>query len=80
MRSVYKNIGMCARRYYGVDFNPGDTKSVPGAINNPNFVFVGTEEYKTKAADKANRRNQPSQTKSITITKEETVDGTDCNQ
>lgn len=36
----YKNISCIKRTFYGVQFNPGETKEVPGYINHPKFVRI----------------------------------------
>lgn len=36
----YKNISYTEATYYGVTFNPGEIKDVPGYINNPHFIRV----------------------------------------
>lgn len=35
---VYKNLSRTAMTFYGIIFNPGDVKEVPGYINHPKFV------------------------------------------
>ena len=37
---TYKNISSSAKTFYGVKFEPGDVKSVPGYINNSGLVRV----------------------------------------
>ena len=37
---TYKNISFSAKTFYGVKFNPGDVKSVPGYINNKGMVRI----------------------------------------
>ena len=37
---TYKNISFSAKTFYGVKFNPGETKSVPGYINHKGLVRV----------------------------------------
>ena len=36
----YKNISFSAKTFYGVEFKPGETKEVPGYINDPRMVRV----------------------------------------
>lgn len=36
----YKNISFSAKTFYGVKFEPGEIKSVPGYINDNNMVRV----------------------------------------
>lgn len=40
MKIAYKNIGTVTKKFYGVEFKPGDTKSVDGYINANSFVRV----------------------------------------
>jgi hypothetical protein len=35
----YKNVSNCAKTFYGVNFNPGDTKEVPGYINDTHMIL-----------------------------------------
>jgi len=37
---TYKNISYSAKTFYGVKFNPGETKSVPGYINHRSMVRI----------------------------------------
>lgn len=37
---TYKNISSSAKTFYGVKFEPGDVKSVPGYINNQGMVRI----------------------------------------
>jgi len=37
---TYKNISSSAKTFYGVKFNPGEVKSVPGYINNQGMVRI----------------------------------------
>jgi hypothetical protein len=37
---TYKNISYSAKTFYGVTFEPGETKSVPGYINKQGMVRV----------------------------------------
>ena len=36
----YKNISYSAKTFYGIRFEPGEIKSVPGFINSPSMVRV----------------------------------------
>ena len=51
----YKNISYSAKTFYGVRFEPGETKSVPGFINSPCMIRVTfkkkPEQIKTTAND-----------------------------
>ena len=37
---VYRNNSVVAKTFYGVTFQPGETKEVPGYINSNDFDFV----------------------------------------
>ena len=37
---IYQNLSGATRTFYGVTFNHGDIKEVPGPINVPHFVQV----------------------------------------
>jgi hypothetical protein len=39
----YRNISFSAKTFYGVKFEPGEVKSVPGYINCPSMVRVFTK-------------------------------------
>lgn len=41
---TYRNTGILAKTFYGVTFNPGESKNVPGYINDPSFV-ISSGEY-----------------------------------
>lgn len=45
----YKNISGATLTFYGVTFNPGDVKDVPGPINAPQLIST-TEEITQPAA------------------------------
>ena len=36
----YRNISLSAKTFYGITFEPGEVKSVPGYINNPGVASV----------------------------------------
>ncbi len=38
--NTYKNISFSAKTFYGVKFAPGETKSVPGYINDSGMVRI----------------------------------------
>ena len=38
--NTYKNISFSAKTFYGVKFAPGETKSVPGYINDKGMVRI----------------------------------------
>ena len=37
---TYKNISVSAKTFYGVKFEPGDVKEVPGYINSPSMIRI----------------------------------------
>ena len=43
----YKNISFSAKTFYGVKFEPGDTKEVPGFIDSPSMVRVFSKSKPT---------------------------------
>ena len=43
---TYKNISYSAKTFYGVKFEPGETKSVPGYINCASLVRVFDKKSK----------------------------------
>ena len=48
---TYKNISFSAKTFYGVRFEPGEIKSVPGYINNSGMIRVFTK----KISDQSNK-------------------------
>lgn len=52
----YKNAGRVTKTYYGQKFSPGDVKSVPGYINDPNFVKVGSSAIVTTTKSSVDRK------------------------
>lgn len=50
---IYKNISTCKKQFYGVTFNPGETKEVPGYVNDAKMILSTLpEEEKAKKASK----------------------------
>ena len=50
---IYKNISTCRKQFYGVAFNPGETKEVPGYVNDAKMILsTFPEEEKDKKASK----------------------------
>lgn len=50
---TYKNTSRNTRKFYGVIFNPGDVKSVPGYINDPKFIRVSNSSAVTQKPEKS---------------------------
>lgn len=74
----YKNISPATKTFYGVRFKPGETKSVPGYINAPQFIKM---EDVPKERPKAAVKKQESSTPISEIyQQEESLDGSDNNQ
>lgn len=74
---IYKNTSRTTMTFYGIVFQPGDVKEVPGYINHPKFVcsddldIIGNKSTKTRVVKNSNI------TKS---NKEVEINGTDTNQ
>lgn len=74
----YKNIGIAPKTFYGVTFNPGEIRNVPGFINCSSFIrmpdsaevptsrdaVVVANTEKVKPAIKSNTKSD--QTKEVT--------------
>ena len=64
---TYRNTGILAKTFYGVTFNPGESKNVPGYINDPSFVISSVEHIeqnnKEDKTDKPNKQNKESKQK-----------------
>lgn len=54
---IYKNLSGMTSTFYGVTFNPGDTKCVPGVINAPNFIPVA--KLPETVSEKSTDNNTP---------------------
>lgn len=69
---VYQNLSGLTKVFYGVTFNAGDIKYVPGVINAPNFIPVAKlpETVSEKSTD-----NNISTPKPSAVVTEEKVDG-----
>lgn len=48
----YRNISLSAKTFYGVKFEPGEVKEVPGFINCQGLVRVFDDSSKTSSAPK----------------------------
>lgn len=83
---TYKNISYSAKTFYGVRFEPGETKSVPGYVNCSGMVRVFVPKAKLKPSKiileepavtrKRKKTNEPekdsvAETQEIKITSEE---------
>jgi hypothetical protein len=57
---TYKNIGCSTKTFYGVTFDPGDIKGVPGYINDRGMVriFKSSEVALAKLPKKRNAKRQ----------------------
>lgn len=86
----YKNISFSAKTFYGVKFEPGDTKEVPGFIDSPSMIRVDSKskpvstklfEAPTKVETRGRKKKSIESEKdtvaetTIEISKEETSDG-----
>ena len=60
---TYKNLSRSTKTFYGVTFQPGEIKEVPGFINHPRFVRVDDEQPVVKPA-KSSSTNSKETTKS----------------
>lgn len=49
---VYKNISNCTKKFYGVSFQPGDIKEVPGYVNDKLMVVAELPKKESKPAPK----------------------------
>ena len=57
----YKNISYSAKTFYGVEFAPGEVKSVPGYINSPSMVRVFGKQKSKPAPAKIQLFDDPAQ-------------------
>lgn len=54
---IYKNISTFRKTFHGVTFNPGETKAVPGYINDMSFIRVSSlPKEPPKGTGKANKQ------------------------
>lgn len=70
---IYKNLSGMTSTFYGVTFNPGDTKCVPGIINAPNFIPVA--KLPETVSEKSTDNNTPAPKPTEETDTEEKVDG-----
>lgn len=49
----YRNISNATKTFYGITFNPGDEKEVPGYINTGDFIAIAPPEKPVPVAAKA---------------------------
>lgn len=59
---IYKNISTCKKQFYGVPFNPGETKEVPGYVNDAKMILstLPEEEKDKKASKQPTQKSQHS--------------------
>ena len=74
---TYKNISYSAKTFYGVKFNPGETKSVPGYINHKGMVRIFgspnlgmTDISKAKVEEVEQKPEQKPESEPITLFEE----------
>lgn len=48
---IYKNISACKKTFYGVVFNPGDIKEVPGYVNDRQMIVESSLPNKKEAKE-----------------------------
>lgn len=48
---IYKNISACKKTFYGVVFNPGDIKEVPGYVNDRQMIVESSLPDKKEAKE-----------------------------
>jgi hypothetical protein len=54
---TYKNIGCSTKTFYGVTFNPGDIKEVPGYINSQGMARIFNKSSDITLAKLPKKRN-----------------------
>lgn len=57
----YKNVSRITKKFRGVEFKPGETKTVSGYINDPQMIRVSEEtpeKATVKSTSKANGSSQ----------------------
>lgn len=68
---TYRNTGILTKTFYGVTFNPGESKNVPGYINDPSFVISSVEHIeqnnKEDKIEKPSKQNKESRQKADTV-------------
>lgn len=76
---LYKNISLTRKTFHGVTFEPGETKEVPGYINNRGFIRVA-EMPKEPPKKQTAQKQESSKQESKNNKKEETVNGSNSNK
>ncbi len=86
---LYKNVSYTVKTFYGVKFNPGDTKEVNGVINDKWMVLVDSEHSssthqnkispETLRNDSQNDDTTTSKSKGTKVVKQETKPDNETN-
>ena len=58
----YKNASVIVKTFYGVTFNPGEVKGVPGFINDPKMIPTAEPQKKPSAVDSKPKMNSEKHT------------------
>lgn len=68
---LYKNISCSVKTFYGVEFKPGETKEVPGYINNRKMIAVSElPEVSEKQSKPSSEKSKKSSSKSSVISED----------
>lgn len=66
---IYKNISNCRKQFYGVSFNPGESKEVPGYVNDSKMIVSSIADpvvvKDTKGSKQSNKKSQLAENKEI---------------
>ena len=81
---LYKNISHSVKTFYGVTFQPGETKEVPGYINNNTMIVVDASKLKAnvkQSIPSPKKQEKSSEKTSVTpeVKPEEKSDDKDSN-
>lgn len=68
---IYKNLTNSVKTFYGVTFNPGDVKEVPGFINADHFIRVSEMPEEPPASVSNTRSGRKSTSATQTNTTDE---------
>lgn len=72
---VYKNISTSRKQFYGVTFNPGETKEVPGYVNDTHMVVstLPKVEKDTKVSKQSTQKSQPSKSAEAVVSESNNI-------
>lgn len=59
----YKNTGLVTKKFRGVEFKPGEVKSVKGYINDPQMVRIDSTMQSTQKSSQVDKTEKKAEVK-----------------